>query len=417
MQGRKKGMLANFVVCTVDQVLMGALEMKHLPLRQLALANKVVVIDECHAYDAYMRRYLNRALGWLGAMGVPVVLLSATLPAQQRHEMIKSYQDGQLRAIEPSAESTLPRRGPKLRTRKAAATAAVVAEKPVESVGATDHEVDAYPLITYTDGANDVRFVAPEPSGRTMGVRVELLGDGDEALITLMEERLGGGGCAGVICTTVTRAQHTARVLREAFGREDVILAHARFADLDRMANETYLRDLLGPDATRENDRRPERLIVVGTQVLEQSLDIDFDLMVADVAPVDLVMQRLGRLHRHVRERPAGLGEASCYLRGIEGWKDDGPVFADNVDRVYPAATLLETLGVLGLTSEGAAGTVSLPADIARTVRDAYGDKVTLPQMWRERYEAERKKRTAEIERKQNRRRCMLAEGCRCDGA
>ena len=411
MQGRKKGMLANFVVCTVDQVLMGALEMKHLPLRQLALANKVVVIDECHAYDAYMRRYLNRALGWLGAMGVPVVLLSATLPAQQRHEMIKSYQDGQLRAIEPSAESTLPRRGPKLRTRKAAATAAVVAEKPVESVGATDHEVDAYPLITYTDGANDVRFVAPEPSGRTMGVRVELLGDGDEALITLMEERLGGGGCAGVICTTVTRAQHTARVLREAFGREDVILAHARFADLDRMANETYLRDLLGPDATRENDRRPERLIVVGTQVLEQSLDIDFDLMVADVAPVDLVMQRLGRLHRHVRERPAGLGEASCYLRGIEGWKDDGPVFADNVDRVYPAATLLETLGVLGLTSEGAAGTVSLPADIARTVRDAYGDKVTLPQMWRERYEAERKKRTAEIERKQNRAgACLLRD-------
>lgn len=70
----------------------------------------------------------------------------------------------------------------------------------MESVGATDHEVDAYPLITYTDGANDVRSIAPEPSGRTMGVRVELLDDGGEALIALMEERLGMGGHAGVIC-------------------------------------------------------------------------------------------------------------------------------------------------------------------------------------------------------------------------
>ncbi len=412
MQGRKKGMLANFVVCTVDQVLMGALEMKHLSLRQLALANKVVVIDECHAYDAYMRCYLNRVLGWLGAMDVPVVLLSATLPAQQRLEMLRSYRDGQ-RGGGMSA-SDAPRKKPRRRSVKPAPAMPAAEESPAGLVGSSEDscaEADAYPLITYTDGAKDISFVAPEPSGRSLGVRMGLLEDDDEALVALMKERLAAGGCAGVICTTVTRAQHAAQVMREAFGTDAVILTHARFVDLDRMANETRLRDLLGPDSTLENGLRPERLIVVGTQVLEQSLDIDFDVMVTDVAPVDLVMQRLGRLHRHERPRPIGLSEATCYLRGIKSWGNEGPVFADNVARVYPAATLLEALGVLGLTDEGVSCTVNLPADIARTVRDAYGDRATLPQGWRERYVCEREKRDDEIERKQARAgACLLRD-------
>ena len=140
------------------------------------------------------------------------------------------------------------------------------------------------------------------------------------------------------------------------------------------MENETVLRNLLGPDATRSNGRRPERMIVVGTQVLEQSLDIDFDLLVTDIAPIDLLMQRLGRVHRHVRgggekDRPARLRKARCFLRGIEEIGPEGPTFVPGVSRVYDKASLMEALAVSGLLGMETSVRFSLPKDIARLVR------------------------------------------------
>lgn len=379
LSGRKKGMLSSFTICTVDQVLMGALEMKHLPLRQLALAGKVVVIDECHAYDVYMQEYLKRVLEWLGSWRVPVVLLSATLPSSIRDSLVTAYLEGGEAIRKKRDSDNLPPdgEGSVLEMLKKRAR---TAEDEAPSSSSSAPSKGAYPLITYSEhGRKKYREVSP--SSRSTKVSVRLYPDGDDELVGLLRSCLSEGGCAGVICGTVARAQNTAALLRKALGEDSVLLTHARYVDVDRMDNEKRLRSLLGPDATVSNGRRPRKLIVVGTQVLEQSLDIDFDVLVTDVAPVDLIMQRVGRLHRHMRgtgesERPAQLRTARCYIRGVESIEEEGPCFDKRLTRVYEKASLIETLAVLGLNDFGCSRDVCLPSDICMLVQVAYSDEV-----------------------------------------
>ena len=397
MFGRKRGMLANFVVCTVDQVLMGALSMKHLSLRQLALANKVIVIDECHAYDLYMRQYLNVLLQWLGYWRVPVILLSATLPTEQRKEMVGKYLEG--RCLSASAVEEV-----QVKSENGGSA--------LSSVGA-----NAYPLITYSNG-DTARSIETKSSGRAVSVDVSLIDDEVEMLVGLLEDRLSDGGCAGVICDTVGRAQEVERALVARFGDKAVMLDHSRFMDIDRMENEKTLREMLGPQSTIANGKRPRLSIVVGTQVLEQSLDIDFDLLITDIAPVDLVLQRLGRTHRHrrgegERDRPASLRAATCYVRGIASFGNKGPEFTKGLTRVYDKATLTESLAVLGLNAMDSKASIVLPYDIPRLVRTAYSDNVqnAIPDSWSEEYASQRTKRDEKFASKvQRAQTCLLVE-------
>ncbi|MEG3626596.1 CRISPR-associated helicase Cas3' [Streptomyces sp. C6-003] len=356
LRGRKKSMLSSFVAGTVDQLLFAGLKSRHLALRHLALAGKVVVIDEAHAYDTYMGMYLDRVLSWLGAYRVPVVVLSATLPAGRRRELVAAYSG---RTAGPDGE------------------------------GGFDAIADRgdYPLLTAVAPGGTPLLRRPGASGRGTPVIVERLEDAPEAVVGRLEEELAGGGCVLVVRNTVRRVLETAVVLRERFGPERVTVAHSCFLDVDRAVNDAALLTRFGPPG--EATARPEGThIVVASQVAEQSLDVDFDLLVTDLAPVDLMLQRMGRLHRHLRggtgqaERPARLRTARCLVTGAD-WTASVPRPARGSVAVYGAYALLRSAAVLmPHLDDGPERPVRMPADISRLVQVAYADTAKVPAGW-----------------------------------
>lgn len=352
--GKKRGLLSSFVVGTVDQLLMAALKVKHVQLRHLGLAGKVVVVDEVHAYDAYMNTYLDRILTWLGAYGVPTILLSATLPANRRDELIHAYRGRDRK----SARNNSRRKD--------------IPQAPCEESGCP-----AYPLITTTTYAGVLdqgMYRTCEDLSAGTNVIVQEMEDDDRTLVSQLNDLLSDGGCVCVLRDTVSRAQSTYQQLKKAFGASCVKLVHSRFIAVDRMRNDAELLRLLGPDS----DSRPDKLIVVGTQVIEQSLDIDFDAMITDIAPIDLLLQRMGRLHRHQRgeeqsHRPKKLRQARCYVVGVEDWNQAPPKIAKGIDNVYPKALLWRSLLALRTKRDGAdAAMINLPHDIAMLVELVY---------------------------------------------
>ncbi len=202
--GRKVSILDDFTVGTVDQILLAALKQKHLMLRHLGLANKVVVIDEVHAYDAYMSVFLYRALRWLGAYRVPVVILSATLPIAKRNAILEEYMIGA-----GLGYSRLP--------------------KPE---GFETNE--AYPLLTYNDGANIKQFADFETNDGIDYQIIKKSRDESEDLVGLIKENTPKGGIVGVIVNTVRKAQDFARQCIESFGEDRVELLHSSFIATDR---------------------------------------------------------------------------------------------------------------------------------------------------------------------------------------
>lgn len=361
MTGRKRSALAPFSVGTIDQVLFDALVVRHLMLRQLALAAKVVVVDEVHAADVYMSAFLDRALEWLAAAGAPVVLMSATLPAERRADLYLAYERGRRRRL------GLPEAG----------------GEDVGSVGGVLGGDIGYPAVVSTGDSGPTVRVAPlAADGRTTAVH--RLADDLPALVAVVKERLRDGGCAVVVRNTVRRAQEAFEALERVLEPDELTLAHAQFLAADRVANDAALLARFGPPG--DGVKRPWRHVVVATQVVEQSLDLDFDLMVTDIAPVDLVLQRAGRLHRHRRgegegERPASLRAAEIHLTGVD-WSAAVPSVERGAEAVYGAWPLLRALAVLGPHLDGAP--LRLPDEIASLVQRAYGSEVVEPSTWAE---------------------------------
>ncbi|MBB5874336.1 CRISPR-associated helicase Cas3/CRISPR-associated endonuclease Cas3-HD [Allocatelliglobosispora scoriae] len=358
LAGRKRSMLSSFVIGTIDQLLFAALRSRHLVLRHLGLAGKIVVIDEAHAYDVFMSCFLDRALEWLAAYGVPVIVLSATLPAHRRAEMMAAYDRGRLGAL---PRPTWRNPGP-----------------PPDHYAGQRNDL-RYPLVTVSTADRGAASHECADSGRGITVRLEPLDDSPEHLAALLRAALADGGCALVVRNTVARVQQTAEELREVLGTDyPVSVAHSRFMAPDRAAKDRWLREAFGPPGSGE---RPARHIVVASQVAEQSLDIDFDLLVTDLAPVDLMLQRIGRLHRHDRpDRPPHLAEATCHVTGAD-WTAVPPKPVAGSRRVYQESALLRSAAVLWpmLTEDIS---LRLPADISILTQAAYGQEQVGDEGW-----------------------------------
>jgi CRISPR-associated endonuclease/helicase Cas3 len=364
--GDKRGLLTAFAVGTVDHLLHAATRTRHVMLRFAGLAGKVVVVDEVHAADVYMRQFLVEALRWLGQAGVPVVLLSATLPPAQRQRFVDAYLSGVL------------------------GTADV--HQPVP-------EPAGYPCVTVAYGV-DGRAVAETSREAVQSwresapVRLAWLPDTDpegRRVAEAVRKAVAGGGVALVVVNQVARAQAIHRELREG-GFDGVLhLLHARLCAAHRADRTAECLRLMGPQGGKD---RPERMVVIATQLAEQSFDVDADVLITDLAPTDLLLQRIGRLHRHSgTRRPAAHHVPRVLVTGVAPGRDGTPRFLRASERIYgewsllrAAALVTEAAGTLtdGNTGGPAASGWSIPADVPTLVARAYGDAEICPEGWGE---------------------------------
>lgn len=331
---RKRTLLAPFGVGTVDQALMSVLQTRHFFVRMFGLQNKVVIFDEVHAYDTYMSELFKRLLAWLRQIGVSVILLSATLPEKTRRELAAAYLG--------SEDVNLP---------------------PAE-----------YPRLTIASNTGIQSIALDTPSSRT--VQLQPCDVQPQTIIEHLRTALQNGGCAAVICNRVARAQELYKEVQAAglVPEADLILFHARFPFAWREEIENKVLEKFGKDKNGgKNPSRPQKSIVIATQVIEQSLDLDFDFMVSDLAPVDLLIQRAGRLHRHSQNdptRPETLKVPNLLIAFPQ--KDDIPEFGGD-EYVYDRSVMLKTW--LALKDKSA---MTLPSETTALIESVYGDEIEI---------------------------------------
>ncbi|SIR18967.1 CRISPR-associated helicase, Cas3 family [Rhizobium sp. RU20A] len=284
----RRMLAATVAVGTVDQAMLAALQVKHAHLRAAALSRALLVIDEVHASDAYMTNIQSHLLNLHLSRGGHAMLMSATLAAEARALWLGT--------------DRRTRRAPDFDTAVAAPYPAVWGHKGgVRSVGTADQRQKDV-AMTLVAGWSGAEAAIPAVAAARAGAKVLVIRNTVRAALETFDaiETLGAGD----------------RLLQVADGPA---LHHSRFAAEDRALLDAAVEAALSP---KEMYRPVGGSIVVGTQTLEQSLDIDADLLITDLCPVDVLLQRIGRLHRHVLPRPAGFEVARCMVLTPEGGLD-----------------------------------------------------------------------------------------------
>lgn len=361
LMGRHRGLLSPSVVATVDQPLFAATLVKYVALRFAGLIGKVVVIDEVHSYDVFMGEYLHQFLRFCQDLEVPVILMSATLPPAQRQELITAYSEG----LTGDGDAVAGR--PEILT-------------------------PGYPAIVTWTPQRGTTTVSVDPRRADMEVQVEMAGasDPDDVgfVAALAAQRSCDGGVLLVILNTVARAQAVYKHLRES--SVPVELLHGRLTTASRATRTASLVERLGTAGDR-----PERLVVVATQIAEQSFDVDADLLITDIAPMDLLLQRIGRLHRHERrDRHAGFECPTTVITGV-GQSNPVPHFPYAFEKVYDRYSLLRTASAIR-----SGPTLRIPSDVPALVAQAYDEESPWPPGWEEAGTVALTEVTSELERR-----------------
>jgi CRISPR-associated endonuclease/helicase Cas3 len=353
----KKALLADVGIGTIDQALLGVLPVRHQSLRLLGLGGKVLIVDEVHAYDEYMTKLLEKLVEAQAMQDGCVVLLSATVPAGLRSQLMAAFARGrEWRACPVEVDSRYP-----LATHLADG---VVRSEACETRTALKRSVTVQPLHKEQDVT--------------------------ERMLRAAES----GHCACWIRNTVEDARRGFEVLRVASAAR-VALFHSRFAMADRLEIERGVLRTFG-EASGPNERRGQ--LLVATQVVEQSLDLDFDELFIDLAPVDLVIQRAGRLRRHVRTADGapkqdgsdGRGDPVLHLLCPEWTEEPG---SDWYASLFPKAQFVyPNVGKLWLTQRALLQTrrIVTPGEpdqsgsVRILIEAVYGDKaVEIPEALR----------------------------------
>ena len=335
---RRRTFLADAGAGTIDQALLSVLPSRHQSLRLLGLMRRVLILDEVHAYDAFMQREMERLLEFQAGLGGSAILLSATLPLSVRERLSDAFAKG-LRA------------------------------GPVDVARSMD-----YPLATVRSSNIHLAKGLSGRSGKARSLPVRFLRSSDQALDEV-ELAAKANQAVLYIRNTVDDALDAAAAL-SARG-VDVSVFHARFSLVDRLRIERRVVDAFGK-TSRPEDRRGK--VLVATQVVEQSLDLDFDTLVTDLAPIDLLIQRAGRLWRH--ERPEREGRPELLVMGPEPVADADK---DWFTRAFPrAGYVYQDHARLWLTARTLqdAGAIDSPGGLRTLIETVYGDQAedTIPE-------------------------------------
>ncbi len=345
---KKRALLSEYGVGTIDQAIVPILPVRHNFVRLWGLANRVVIFDEIHAYDAYTGTLLIHIIHWLLELGSSVVLLSATLPPKFRRQLAKV-----VKADLPAVEPDYPR------------------------------------LSAFSPGSVYQTHFAADPT-RRLALQLRAISPELQSIKDSLDEHLVNGGLGLALVNTVQRAQDLYRLFPdgELLCREgqtvgkrlsdgtEIYLFHARFPADRRQQREEQALSVFGL-----NGDRTGRKILIATQVVEQSLDLDFDLVITDLAPIDLILQRAGRLWRHKREnRP--FADPVLVVAGLAG--DEPPSFGKPLwwGEVYREDLLLRTWVLL---REDERQTLMLPDEIDVLVEAVYEEQVAEPEQLQER--------------------------------